>query len=135
MTLKNKLEKENQHILDNIEVLEHLIAYDKLRDNPVFCGLLKQLTETINDHLRHEGRSAYKELLPHKDNGAHEIANQFMNNTNQLHKIMNDYAKHWCKAPHDFKTNEAFIDETKNIFHLVTERINLEQKKLFPYIE
>ena len=135
MTLKNELQKENQNILDNIEVLDHLISHDKLRDNPVFCNLLKQFTTTINDHLKHEGRTAYKELLPQKESGAHEVANQFINNTSQLNKIMNDYARHWCKAPHDFKTNEAFINETKHIFHLVSERINLEQKKLFPYIK
>ena len=135
MTLKDELKKENQDILDNIEVLTYLITHDELRNNPVFCNLLKQFSVTVDEHLKHQGRSAYKELLPHNDNGAHEVATKFINNTSQLNKIMNDYAKHWCKAPHDFKTNEAFIDETKNIFHLVSERINLEEKKLFPYIK
>jgi hypothetical protein len=135
MTLKNELQKENQEITDTIEVLTHLISHNELRNNPVFCKLLKKFSVTVNDHLKHEGRSAYKELLPQKDNGGHEVATQFINNTSQLHKIMNDYAKHWCKAPHDFSTNEAFIDETKNIFHLVTERIHLEQDKLFPLIQ
>lgn len=135
MTLKNELEKENKDISDTIEVLTHLISHNELRGNPVFCALLKQFSDTVNDHLKHEGRTAYKQLLPHKDSGAQEVATQFINNTSQLNKIMKDYAKHWCKAPHDFNTNEAFIDETKNIFHLVTERIHLEQEKLFPYIQ
>jgi len=135
MTLKNELKKENQDISDTIEVLTHLISHNELRGNPVFCALLKQFSDTVNEHLKHEGRTAYKQLLPQKDSGAQEVATQFINNTSQLNKIMKDYAKHWCKAPHDFNTNEAFIDETKNIFHLVTERINLEQEKLFPYIQ
>ena len=135
MTLKDELLEENQEISDTIEVLTHLISHNELRSNPIFCKLLKQFADTVNDHLSHEGRTAYKELLPQKDNGAQKVATQFINNTSQLNKIMNDYAKHWCKAPHDFNTNEAFIDETKAIFHLVTERIGLEQEKLFPYIQ
>ena len=135
MTLKNELETENREISDTIEVLTYLISHNELRSNSVFCKMLKQFSDTVSDHLTHESRAAYKDLLPQNDNGAHEVAIQFMNNTNQLNKIMKDYTKHWCKAPHDFNTNEAFIDETKSIFHLVTERINLEQNKLLPYIQ
>lgn len=135
MSLKNELQTENQEISHTIEVLTYLISHNELRDNPVFCNLLKQFSDTVNDHLNHESRTAYRELLPQNDNGAHEVATQFVNNTNQLKKIMKDYAKHWCKAPHDFNSNEAFIDETKSIFHLVTERIHLEQEKLFPFIQ
>ena len=135
MTLKNELENENQEITDTIEVLTHLISHNELRGNPVFFKLLKQFSDTVDDHLKHESRMAYKELLPQNDNGAHEVATRFMNNTSQLNKIMNDYARHWCKAPHDFNSNEAFFDETKSIFRLVTERIHMEQEKLFPYIK
>lgn len=135
MTLKNELQIENKEISDNIEVLYCLISHNELRGNPVFCNLLKGFSDSVNNHLKHEGRTAYKDLLSQSDKNANEVANQFLNNTSQLNKIMNDYAKHWCKAPHDFNTNEAFIEETKNIFRLVTERITLEEKKLFPYIQ
>ena len=134
MTLKDELLKENQEIVDTIEVLTHLISHNELRKNPVFCELLKKFSKTVNDHLTHEGREAYREMLPQNDSGAHEVAVQFINNSSQLDKIMKSYAKHWCNAPHDFSTNEAFIDDTKNIFHLVTNRIKLEQDKLFPHI-
>ena len=134
MTLKNELQEENREISDNIEILTYLINHHQLRSNPVFCRLLKNFSELVNNHLKHEGRTAYKNLLAKDDKKANEVANQFLNNTSQLNKIMNDYARHWCNAPHDFSTNEAFIDETKNIFHLITERINLEEKKLFQFI-
>jgi hypothetical protein len=135
MSLKNELKKENQEIADTIDVLAYLINHNELRSNPVFCKMLQQFSGAVHDHLKHEGRAAYKELLPQNDNGAHEVATRFMNNTSQLNKIMNEYAKHWCKAPHDFNTNEAFIDETKTIFRLVTDRMTLEQEKLFPYLQ
>ena len=134
MTLKNELQEENREISDNIEILTYLINHHQLRSNPVFCRLLKNFSELVHNHLKHEGRTAYKNLLAKDDKKANEVANQFLNNTSQLNKIMNDYARHWCNAPHDFSTNEAFIDETKNIFHLITERINLEEKKLFNFI-
>jgi len=134
MTLKNELQNENKDIIDNIEVLTYLINHHQLRSNPVFCKLLKDFSETVHNHLNHEGRTAYKVLLAKDDKSTNEVANQFMNNTSQLNKILKNYAKHWCHAPHDDSTNEAFVDDTKNIFHLVTERINLEEKKLFQLI-
>ncbi|MCW9013068.1 MAG: hemerythrin domain-containing protein [Gammaproteobacteria bacterium] len=135
MTLKTELKSENQKIADTIAVLSHLINHNELRSNPVFCDLLKQFSDSVNDHLKHEGRSVYSELLPHKENGDYEVATKFINNTNMLTKILGDYAKHWCKAPRNFNNDEAFIDETKEIFHLVTERITLEQDKLFPLLK
>ena len=135
MTLKNELQKENKDMSDNIEVLTYLISHHELRGNPVFCNLLKNFSETVHNHLKHEGRTAYKNLLAQNDKKANEVASQFLNNTSQLNKIMNDYARHWCKAPHDFNTNEAFIEETKNIFHLVTDRITMEENKLFQFIQ
>ncbi|RDH84617.1 MAG: hypothetical protein DIZ80_03880 [endosymbiont of Galathealinum brachiosum] len=134
MTLKEELLQENQGISNTIEILAHLLNHNELRKNPVFCNLLKDFSSSVNEHLNHEGRTAIKELLPQNDNGAHEVAVQFINNTNQLTGIMKSYAKHWCNVPHDFSSNEAFVEETKNIFHLVTKRINLEEDKLFPYI-
>jgi len=134
MTLKDELLEENQRIADTIEVLTHLLSQNELRKNPIFCELLETFSNTVNDHLNHEGRVAYREMLPHNESGAHEVAVQFINNSSQLTKIMKSYTKHWCNAPHDFSNNEAFVDDTKNIFHLVTNRIKLEQDKLFPYI-
>lgn len=134
MTLVNELRTENQEIADTIEVLRHLISHNELRSNPVFCKLLQQFSDTVNDHLNHEGRAVFSDMLTHNDSEIKEAADRFLSNTNQLHKILRSYAKHWCKAPRDFTNDEAFISETKEIFHLVTERINLEQNKLFPLL-
>lgn len=135
MSLVTELKNENKKISDTIEVLAHLINHNELRSNPIFCGLLKDFSDSVNNHLKHEGRSVYSELLPNKENGDYEMATRFINNTNMLTKILGDYAKTWCKAPRNFNTDEAFVTETKEIFHLVTERIMLEQDKLFPLLK
>lgn len=134
MTLVKELRNENQEITDTIEVLTHLISHNELRDNPVFCGLLKQFSDTVNNHLNHEGRSVFSDMLTHKDNEIKEAANRFLSNTAQLQKIMTGFAKRWCKAPHDSSDDETFVSETKEVFRLVSERINLEQNKLFPLL-
>ena len=135
MTLVAELKTENKKISDTIEVLSHLISHNELRSNPIFCDLLKDFSDSVNDHLKHEGRSVYNTLLPSKENGNYDVATKFINNTNMLNKILGDYTKHWCKAPRNFNNDEAFVNETKEIFHLVTERITLEQDKLFPLIK
>lgn len=129
-----ELKKENQEINDVISVLSDLIPNPDLRENPVFCELLKRFSDKVNMHLAHEGRAVYSELLTHGDSEGKEVAAKFMNNTSQLKKFLTDYSRHWCHKPANSGDHEDFVGQTKEIFHLVNERINLETNRLFPIL-
>jgi hemerythrin-like domain-containing protein len=126
--------RENQELTDLCEVLHVLIAGTDMRGNPVFCELLSRFSEKICAHLDHEDRAMYAELLSHDDKDVNEVASKFINNTHQLRTILSSYVKRWCHATRegDMTGHEKFVKETREIFILVKDRINLEKSKLFP---
>ncbi len=126
--------KENQVLSNLIEVLDVLVANSDMRGNPVFCELLSKFSENIRDHLDHEDRAMYAELLSHKEKSINEVAGKFIDNTHQLRIILSSYVKRWCHATRggDTTGHEEFLKETREIFRLVNDRIDLEKSKLFP---
>jgi hemerythrin-like domain-containing protein len=126
--------RENQELTDLCAVLNILIADTDMRGNPVFCELLSRFSEKIRAHLDHEDRAMYAELLSHKDKSINEVASKFINNTHQLRTILSSYLKRWCHASREGDTtgHDEFMQETREIFKLVKDRINLEKSKLFP---
>ena len=127
--------RENQELTDLGAVLDILVVNPDMRGNPVFCELLSSFSEKIRAHLDHEDRSMYAELLSHDDKSVNEVASKFINNTHQLRTILTNYVKRWChttRGSKDMTGHEEFMQETREIFHLVNDRINLEKNKLFP---
>jgi hypothetical protein len=76
----------------------------------------------------------YAELLSHEEKSINEVATRFINNTHQLRTILSSYIKRWCHATRggDTTGHDEFTQETREIFALVSDRINLEKSKLFP---
>ena len=130
--------QENQEIVHLSAILRILVANGDLRDNPVFCDLLSRFRDRIWAHLVHEDKAVYAELLNHPDRSVNEVADQFINNTHSLKKILSTYLKRWCHTPGSIaggrESNDTFLQETQEIFRLVDERISLENTKLFPII-
>ena len=127
--------KENQELTDLGAVLDVLVVNPDMRENPVFCDLLSSFSEKIRAHLDHEDRAMYAELLSHSDKSVNEVASKFIDNTHQLRTILSSYVKRWCHATRgskDITGHEEFMNETREIFHLVNDRIDLERNKLFP---
>lgn len=128
--------RENKDITDLCTVLNILVNNADLRDNAVFCELLGRFSGKIQSHLAHEDRSVYVELLNHNDENVNMVAEQFISNTHQLKKILAGYVKRWCHTSGNTAGHAAdidgFVSETKEVFHLVDERISLENNKLFP---
>ena len=130
--------QENQEIVHLSAIMRILVDNGDLRDNPVFCDLLSRFRDRIWAHLVHEDKAVYAELLNHPDRSVNEVADQFINNTHSLKKILSTYLKRWCHTPGSIaggrESNDTFLQETQEIFRLVDERISLENTKLFPII-
>ena len=134
----DEFNQENQEIIDLREVLTVLVDNADLRQNPVFCDLLERFRGKVQAHLDHEDRSVYADLLNHQDRSVNEVAEHFMQNTHELKRIFSRYIKHWCHGHSPVGGAEGdvedFLRETREIFHLVDERITLEKNKLFPIL-
>ncbi|MCW8829963.1 MAG: hemerythrin domain-containing protein [Gammaproteobacteria bacterium] len=125
-----ELRAENNEIKDLSEVLSNLVAQASLQTNAVFCELLERFQNKLDEHLKHEARSIYPELLNHDDKNIKQTARDFISNTHELERILSKYTKRWCKHVNKEK-HEEFKNETMAVFNLINERIQMEEAHLF----
>ena len=128
-----ELRKENDEIKDLSNVLSNLVSDQSLRTNAVFCELLNRFREKLDEHLKHEARSIYPELLNHDDKNIKMVAKDFVSNTHELERILTKYVKRWCHCINT-DNHEEFESETIEIFRLINDRIQMEEKHLFPIL-
>ena len=128
-----ELRHENNEIKELSDVLYGLVSSSSLHSNTIFCELLERFQNKLDEHLKHEARSVYPELLNHDDSNIKRIARSFLGNTHELERILSKYTKRWC---HHINTenHEEFENETKEVFRLVNERIQMEENHLFPVL-
>ena len=126
---------EHAEIRDLCSILDHSISDYSLRNNMIICELLERFVDRVNAHLTHEDRSIYRDLLSQHSDDAKKLADHFLGNTQELRRIFNAYSKGWCRKPHNEKKHQQYVDESKQMFKLVCERIEFEEKKIFPYFQ
>ena len=130
MSLIKELQNENAEIKELCDVLSKLIGDESLRMNKVFCELLKRVQDKVDDHLKHESRSVYSEMLNHNESSIKKVASDFLSNTHELEKIKSKYVKRWCHKINE-DNHDEFKKETKEFFKLINDRIHMEETYLF----
>lgn len=134
MMAREELERENQEIIHLGAILSVLIDKVEFRSNPVFCDMLHGFMDKINQHLSHEARSVYSDLLSDSNKETNHAASQFISNAHELEKILSGYTKRWCVPIPSTSEHTEFVEETQEIFRLLNERIDMENNHLFPYL-
>lgn len=127
-----EFEKENKEITDLCEVLSKLVQDHALRSNLVVCELFDRFMSRVNEHIAHEDRVIYGDLLAKHTPEADKLASHFLGNTQELKRICNSYKKDWCRAPHAEEDHDQYIKDSMDIFKLVCDRIEFETNKIFP---
>jgi hemerythrin-like domain-containing protein len=114
--------------LQSILTPEHL----KIRPNAKTAHeLLCDLGDKVKRHLAEEDRGIYPSLLIHDDPKVKSIAWGFISGEKPLRKVFDGYYKKWLKNC-DFNFSGAFMDETREVFEMVSQRIDREEQVLFP---
>ena len=130
MSLIEELRNENAEIKELCDVLSKLIDDESLRTNKVFCELLQRFQDKVDNHLRHESRSIYSEMLNHDESSIKKVASDFLSNTRELEKIKSKYIKRWCHQI-NADNHDKFKNETEEFFKLINDRIQMEETYLF----
>jgi len=130
-----EFQKENQELADMCEVLSTLVQDHALRSNGVLCELLARFIRQVDDHITHEDRIIYGDLLAQHTPEANKLASHFLGNTQELKRICNSYKKDWCKTPHSEEDHEKYVKDSMDIFRLVCDRIDFETNKIFPIFQ
>jgi hemerythrin-like domain-containing protein len=117
-----------------IDDLQSILTPELLKVRPnakTAYELLCDLGEKVKKHLAEEDRSIYPSLLIHEDPRVKSIAWGFISGEKPLRKTFDDYHRKWLKHT-DYKFPEEFLAETREVFDILSQRIEREEQVLFP---
>ena len=117
-----------------IDDLQSILTPELLKVRPnakTAYELLCDLGEKVKQHLAEEDRSIYPSLLIHEDPRVKSIAWGFISGEKPLRKTFDDYHRKWLKHT-DYKFPEEFLEETREVFAMLAQRIEREEQVLFP---
>lgn len=134
MLSAEKIKRENEEIMDLTTALAVLIEHPELHGNKVVCELLDRFSSRVHAHLKNESRSLYQDLLAKPDPKTRAILSQFVDNSQELKKLCSKYSRKWCQPTVAQGDTEQFLGDTRDIFHLVRQRIQLENDRLLPLL-
>ena len=117
-----------------IDDLRSILTKEQLRIRPnakTAYELLCDLGEKVRRHLANEDRSLYPSLLIHEDPKVKSIAWGFISGEKPLRKTFDEYHKRWLKNC-EFNFSDEFLAETLEVFDMVGQRIEREERVLLP---
>ena len=130
-----ELKQQNQDIKSLCDVLSVLIENTALHDNPYVCDLMSRFREKVWMHLVFEDNTIYAELVRHQNRSVSSIAKTFHDSARVIKKKFTGYVRRWCNPAVTDKEHEALLEESREIFKLIRERIDYENEHMFPLIE
>ena len=93
--------------------------------------LMCDLAKKVKHHLSEEDRQLYPNLLIHEDPKVKSIAWGFISGEKPLRRTFDEYHKKWLKDC-DFNFTDEFMEETREIFDMLSYRIDREEQVLLP---
>jgi hemerythrin-like domain-containing protein len=112
------------------EIAANLKADVLRKDASAVRFQLSQLAGVLTVHLSAEDRWLYPKLSAHPD--AAEIAKRYVDEMGGLKEAFGAYMKRWNTST-DIQANpEAFVKDTQGIFEALSNRIDRENRELYP---
>ncbi len=96
--------------------------------------LLAEFAGKLKVHLAIEDKSLYPYLLTHEDETVKSTTRKFIEEMGHLYQAFSDYLEHWPGAPSIQKDAGKFIEETKEIVRALENRIDRENRELYPLV-
>ena len=134
--MQNLTSYRNRHaeLTQMIDDLRQIMTPEMLKIRPnakTAYQLLCDLSDKVKEHLSEEDRGLYPSLLIHEDPKVKSIAWGFISGEKPLRKSFDDYHKKWLKNC-DFNFTEEFLQETSDVFEMLSDRIEREEQVLIP---
>ena len=131
-----QLNEQNSKIKELSSVLSYLIKNKEMCHKEITCDLFLQYADEVSNHLYLEEKEVYRHLLNHNDLKVRNTVNDFFSGSIEIKRIFNEYLGQWCKNKKLRVIKHAqFVEETHQMFGLVSNRIEAESSILYPMIE
>jgi len=132
----DQLNKQNLKITELSSVLSYLFESKEMCNTEATCDLFMQYAEQVVEHLYVEEKEVYRELLNHDDIKVKNTTNDFFSGSIEIKRVFNEYVGRWCKNKQLRVTKHTeFIQDSKEVFDLVLNRIDAETNILYPMVE
>lgn len=131
----DELRKQNEEISNLCDVLSVLVEQKSLHNNPYVCELMARFKEKVWMHLVFEDNTIYSELSGHSDDAVSDIAQQFHDSARKIKKSFSGYIRHWCKPEVEDSEHEELLNESREIFSLIRDRVQYENEHMFPLVK
>lgn len=137
MVSYQELHQQNHKITELTNILQHLLGDRSLCDSAVTCDLFFDYVTAVKEHMAVTDSAMYSRLLGSGDQKLNNIANRFMGGSREINRIFSAYLKRWCKIKSKqlvIKEYDAFMEDTREMFDIVLERIQSETEHLYPAV-
>ncbi|MGD2138100.1 MAG: hypothetical protein PVJ66_04275 [Gammaproteobacteria bacterium] len=138
MITYDELHAQNHTITELSNVLLYLFKDRSMCDTSTCCELFYRYMDKVREHIDLVDRNLYSPLLAHDDHEIQKLARNFMSGSQEIKKIMAAYTKQWCPRERGetlaIAEHDRFLQESREMFNLVLERIQNETEKLYPLI-
>ena len=130
----DELKAQNQEISDLCAVLSVLVEQRDLHNNPFVCELMARFKEKVWLHLVFEDNTIYSALARHDNSAVSDVAKDFHDSARQIKKRFSNYIRRWCNSSIGESEHDALVAESREIFQMITDRVEYENEKMFPLI-
>jgi len=127
------LKRQHEEILKLVKAIESELEKEKLINNAFAVSLkLGELSGKLLFHLNSEDQYLYPSLLNNGTAAVKKIAQTFMQEMGNITQEFNNYKAKYLSATKIKENPEEFITKTRDIFKVLTKRIEKEEKELYP---
>ena len=132
MGLTDNLKKQHQEILGIAGEISSELNIKNLQENPNnVVKLLSKLSGKLKFHLTMEDQSLYPKLINHENVQINTMANKFVDEMGGIAKAFTEFMSKWNNSENIKSEPQEFIKETKNLFVVVSKRIEKEDNQLY----
>lgn len=130
-----ELKKQNQDISQLCDVLSVLMENLSLHDNPYVDELMARFKEKVWMHLVFEDNTVYAGLLKSDNQDIRDAAKTFHDSAREIKHRFASFVKHWRTMAVGNEEHESLCKDCREIFAMIRDRIEFENRQIFPLIK
>ena len=128
--------REHQEILKTIEEMEKFLNEASIQnDTQNLVDVSAKLSGQIKIHLAMEDKNLYPKLIASPDENVQKVAKKYQEEMGGIGKVYRKYLDTWDSSDVLKENPQKFIIETNEIFKALKNRIECEEKELYPVAE
>ncbi|SHI76192.1 hemerythrin domain-containing protein [Lutispora thermophila] len=136
MSNLNMLKRQHGEVLTIINNIKNLMDNGNLDKNVNNISFnINILAGKLKMHLISEDKFLYPQLMNNDKEDIRDTAYNFYNEMGSVADILTSFVKKYNVPGKILQSKEDFITESRKVLNLIQNRINKEDKKLYPLLE